>query len=563
MSIVRSFPLAVVAVGAIGVEPVSAWTEAPVLVEEAALLASDGVSSDRLAKAVAIDGDTIALGAPEDDSGALNGGAVYIFVRDASGWSEQAELLAPTPTVEAHFGFSVALADDRLVVGAPETNGPAGSDVGAVYVYRRSGSLWLLETDLVGLAAEDRLGAAVDIDPQRAIVGATQTDLPGGPLGYAQILRRSGTSWVVEGTLSPSVAPAIARYGTSVAIDGDLALVGDLRDGATPTGATGAAYVYRRDGSSWSEEAKLVASLGQVSASFGSSVALRGERALVGAPQENAGRGGAYLFERSPSGWTELQRLEVPDGFVFDQFGVSVALTDSVACVGDIFGPGGAGHGAVRVFVDVGSVWEELGSLIPSNAVVQPFGDQAQFAAALDVDGERLVVGAPFDELSGSRTGTGFVFGVPFLSFCDGGDGTTAFCPCASGGPTAGCEIAQGTGGVTLRPVTQDVAGPNRATLTGSGFPSTTAPSVLVMRSATRSVSLPPVFGDGLLCVGAPLVRLAATAASGGTSTHTVGHSPMAGSGAFYYQLWFRNTPLSYCDPSAGFNTSNGRRLEW
>jgi hypothetical protein len=149
-----------------------------------------------------------------------------------------------------------------------------------------------------------------------------------------------------------------------------------------------------------------------------------------------------------------------------------------------------------------------------------------------------------------------------YASFCNDGDGALALCPCANpGSPDSGCEISQGTGGVELHVVFQETDPLNRSTLLGSGFPASSTPTAVVIRSNAVEAS-PVLFGDGLRCVGVPLVRLAATTAFIGFSNHTLGHGAMAGTGTFYYQLWFRNTPAMFCTPGA-FNLSNGRILDW
>jgi hypothetical protein len=148
---------------------------------------------------------------------------------------------------------------------------------------------------------------------------------------------------------------------------------------------------------------------------------------------------------------------------------------------------------------------------------------------------------------------------VPSPSFCSGD--SLAWCPCGPGTLDSGCDIAQGTGGVKLAVVGQETTPQNRVTMTGSGFPTGVAPAVVVIRSGALG-SPPSPFGDGILCIGSPVVRLAATAAAGGASTHVFGHSAMAGPGDFHYQLWFRNQPASFCGPES-FNLSNGRTLTW
>jgi len=148
-------------------------------------------------------------------------------------------------------------------------------------------------------------------------------------------------------------------------------------------------------------------------------------------------------------------------------------------------------------------------------------------------------------------------------AFCDASDGSLASCPCSNpGGPKSGCDIQQGTGGVKLSSLAQEVTPLNRATLQGAGFPAASTPTSIVIRAASLDPAAPVVFGDGLRCIGTPVVRLAATFASGGVATHTFGHGSMAPTGTNYYQLWFRNTPAPFCTPDA-FNLSNGSMLTW
>ena len=129
------------------------------------------------------------------------------------------------------------------------------------------------------------------------------------------------------------------------------------------------------------------------------------------------------------------------------------------------------------------------------------------------------------------------------------------------GGSDAGCQIAQLTGGVRAEVSAQDTE-LGSATIVGTGFPATTSPTALVFRANDQEPTL-VVFGDVLRCVGVVnLVRLGATVASGGSSAHVLGHNPAFPPADFYYQIWFRNTPVSFCTKS-GFNLSNGERMFW
>jgi hypothetical protein len=139
--------------------------------------------------------------------------------------------------------------------------------------------------------------------------------------------------------------------------------------------------------------------------------------------------------------------------------------------------------------------------------------------------------------------------------------GTNAFCPCANGGdPDTGCDNPQGTGGVKLEATAYnpDNLGGGTATLQGSNFPAGGTPAAVVIRSTAQDIET--VFGDGILCLQTPVVRLAATLAGGGISTHNLSHG--AGAGTFYYQVWYRSQPSAFCNPDS-FNTSNGLIIPW
>ena len=166
----------------------------------------------------------------------------------------------------------------------------------------------------------------------------------------------------------------------------------------------------------------------------------------------------------------------------------------------------------------------------------------------------------PGDDTAAQNAGSVAFRELPFGTFCDAGD--LASCPCGvPGSLDTGCELPQQTGGVGLDVVARETWPRNRMTLAGSGFPDGSVPAV-VMRASSR-LSGPSILGDGLSCLTAPLVRVSATSAVGGSSRHTLGHSPSSGAGAFHYQLWFRTTPLSFCDPASAFSLSNGRSVTW
>ena len=169
------------------------------------------------------------------------------------------------------------------------------------------------------------------------------------------------------------------------------------------------------------------------------------------------------------------------------------------------------------------------------------------------------------------RSATPCPLGFHCTSFCDVVDNSLSACPCGPGNDVSGCDSPvppmQGgglTGGVSLLVTAQSFSPMNRATMTSTGYPRGSSPGVVLFRNSDLDPAAPVVFGDGLRCVNGPgVTRLGGTTAVNGTAVHTFAHGTMMGTGTFFYQAWFRSLPASYCDPSAAFNLSNGRFLDW
>ena len=200
--------------------------------------------------------------------------------------------------------------------------------------------------------------------------------------GAAYVFVKSGNSWTEEQKLVASDGAAGENFGYSVSLAGDRALVGAYGSGA----ARGAAYVFVRNGSAWTEEQKLVASDGAADDAFGWSVSLAGDRALVGAPGNDGDRGAAYVFVRSGSAWTEEQKLVANDGVAFDNFGNAVSLAGDRALVGAYWNDDF--RGAAYVFVKSGSSWTAEQKLVASDGAASRFGN------AVSLAGDRALIGA-------------------------------------------------------------------------------------------------------------------------------------------------------------------------
>jgi hypothetical protein len=247
----------------------------------------------------------------------------------------------------------------------------------------------------------------------------------------------------------------------------------------------------------------------------------------------------------------------------------------------------------------IGGAVREAVALYTGDSVDYPVGAPVDLANLIDAYAPMfdaglaslVLVGATYQVASGASRGrcpdgsggardtTQFVWVTPtpgapsacldVPSFCNGLDGSNASCVCGGGAPDSGCDkpipSMQGggtTGGVRLSVTGMTTAPLNRATITAFGHHPTGVGAALVVRSSSQRPT-PAVFGDGILCVGAPVVRVSGGSFAGGYATLTLGHGAMAGAGLFYYQAWLRNVPTFYCDPVAPFTTSSGVKITW
>jgi ketosteroid isomerase-like protein len=282
---------------------------------------------------VSIAGNVAAVGAPGEGStqAGIYYGGVYVFARQASGdWTLQGSELLPSPFADANFGSAVSLdaSGQRLVVGASRES----VFKGAVYIFDLVGGVWTQQAKLLGQVASGELGSAVSVQGDRVLVGSKNY---GSSPGYAFIFdRQADGTWPATGIpLYESDGSVVGdSYGMSVSLSGDRALVGSMRREA---------YVFaRQSDGSWTQEQILTPTGGQTTDQFGTTVSLSGDRALVGANQDSdkgTKAGAIYVFERQASGtWMQTAKLYGPAPINQDLFGYSVAVAGDTVLAGAI-----------------------------------------------------------------------------------------------------------------------------------------------------------------------------------------------------------------------------------
>jgi hypothetical protein len=462
-----AFLLAACGGGGQGGDGGAAVTASGISAQQAYIKASNTDADDRFGFSVALsgDGNTLAVGAPAESSDATGidgnqssnaasqSGAVYVLVRSGATWVQQAYVKASNTDAVDAFGHSVALSSDgnTLAVGAPledsdatgingdQSNSLARDNFGAVYVFTRSGSTWVQQAYVKASIATREFGWSVSLsgDGNTLAVGVPFED-SGTPAsaGAAYVFTRSGATWTQQSRLVASNTDAFDEFGSSVALSGDgntLAVGAPLED-SDATGIngdqrnslsavnSGAAYVFTRSGSTWTQQAYVKASQEDSDGIFGSSVALNGDgnTLAVGAPGNPSvasgptGPGRVYVFTRSGADWTQEAFVQDSNAFIHffapDGFGSSVALSGdgNVLAVGasaelssstgingtpsSNFAPNA---GAAFVFIRSGTSWTQQTYVKASNT--ERLGGDAFGLVALSSDGSTLAVGAALE----------------------------------------------------------------------------------------------------------------------------------------------------------------------
>jgi hypothetical protein len=307
--------------------------------QQAKLLASDGAAEDQhqFGYSVCISGDYAIVGAYGDDS---YKGSAYIFKRDGTSWVQQQKLLASDGAINDFFGYSVFISGDHVIVGAYGSNGNV-PDSGSAYIFKRDGTSWSEQTKILASdgAANDQFGCSVSISGDHAIVGAQMDDDKGTNSGSAYIFLWGGTSWSQQQKLTASDGAFGDCFGGSVFISGDLVIVGVRYDDDRGTDS-GSACIFKRNGTNWVQQQKLLASDGAVGDQFGYSVSISGDHAIIGAFSDDNCKGSADLFRWDGTVWNQQQKLLDSDGAAFDYFGYSVSISGDYAIVGAYYGNG-------------------------------------------------------------------------------------------------------------------------------------------------------------------------------------------------------------------------------
>lgn len=315
---------------------------------------------------------------------------------------QTAKLLASDASSHSAFGASLAQSDDRILIGAFVSDGVARAS-GSAYIFRADGGSWAEQIKLTASDASelDWFGASVALDRDLAIIGAPQIFNDGA--GAAYVFRFDGTTWNEEAKLIASDGDVRDGFGSSVSVSGDIAIVGApmVDDGAVVW--TGAAYIFRHTGGEWTEVQELTAPDPQTQDKFGGHVCVRGNRAIVGATQFPDRSGAAYVYHNDGNEWILEATLTGHDSTSGDIFSRSISLNDGRILIGALGDDDRTG--SAYVFRHDGENWMEAAKLTASDAA-----KNAEFGSSVSLSGDFAVIGAQKEDDVASGSGAAYVF---------------------------------------------------------------------------------------------------------------------------------------------------------
>jgi hypothetical protein len=374
------------------------------------LVADDAAAFDQLGGSLSLSGRRLAVGSHFSDGADFNTGAVYVWRQDVTGWALEAKIEPSDPAINDQFGYDVALDGDTLLVGTQTSLGGGAELTGSAQILRRVEGRWVLEASLAPeqLTSLSRFGWTVDLEGDRALVGAPFHSADFEFSGAAWTFRREGARWIDEGLLLPHDPAEDQLFGHDVALSGDLAAVSAVWHGQAESPLE-AVYLFQHDGTGWTEIGKISPEDLGVNDDFGAALALDHGRVAISSPSDDDdgnASGAVYVYARGPTGWELEQKLTADDASQDDHFGQDVALSGDTLVVGAIDVAGSTPWGgAVYVFRWTGESWRQEVKLTPSGLL--PFG---YFGSSVSVDGQRVAGGAHLDDGAAEHAGAAYVY---------------------------------------------------------------------------------------------------------------------------------------------------------
>jgi|GEM_PF-2121908 len=293
----------------------------------AKLTANDGARNDYFGISVSISNNQAIVGAYYDDDSGSQSGSAYIFENQNGNWNQIAKLTADDANVYDRFGISVSIIDDYAFVGA-HLDDDNGSNTGSVYIFKKEGATWL-QYDKLTSTNTSSFGTSISLFEDKIFIGAPNSNA-------AYIFEHQNNTWIETHKLTPNDAVLFNKFGYSVSIHDNYAIVGAYGDDDKDTDA-GSIYIFENQNGTWLQVTKLTAEDGTARDYFGHSVSIYGNYAIVGAYKDDdkgTDSGSAYIFENQNGEWRQISKLTLEDGASEDYFGYAVFMSENHTIIG-------------------------------------------------------------------------------------------------------------------------------------------------------------------------------------------------------------------------------------
>lgn len=416
----------------------------PSSIPEAVLTAGDADEGDYFGESVAICGNTVLIGATGDDEGGEDAGAMYVFLKEQSGWIQESKILPDDLAAGDHFGAAIAVDGNLAVVGAYGKQ----NNRGAAYVFVHDGEEWNRQAILMADDGMDNdyFGSVVSINNGFIIAGAYGKNISGPNTGAAYIFQQTGQSWIQVARLSADAGASGDYFGGSVAIHQNIALVG--APGTDQAGTdSGKAYVYQYDGNNWLLETEIVSSEAASGDYFGTAVSLNQDFLMIGATGvRTAGEaisGAVYAFYHNGKQWIQTQKITagIPENNgleaaffkkpfslnrlmadmtpwylipFMDRFGGIIIMDDKIAAIRTMREYGASRIKIVRSTRPDPDQPDEIPDWEPVVVIASDDPEEGDgFGEGFDIENESLIVGSPGKDGDNTDTGEVKIYKVP------------------------------------------------------------------------------------------------------------------------------------------------------
>lgn len=373
--------------------------------EIARIVPDDQIANQAFGLRTDIYGNTFIVGAYNDNQYGAAAGAAYIYTKSGNLWVQGQKLISSDLAAGDQFGTDVAINNHTIAIGARSDN----SSTGAVYIFEKSGGAWVQTQKLTAsdATASYNFGSQIDLFENTLLIGSNNADDVASNSGAAYIFEKVNGTWTQIQRLKPADLVAGDNFGFNLDLEDSTAVI--ISNGGASN--DGAAYVFTKTGSTWTQTQKLLPADLATGDRFGYSIGISGNTLAIGSIYDDdagANTGAVYIFNKSGSSWSQTQKILPNDAAAGDEIGVGLDIYGDTLIFGSIRDDDkGTDTGAAYVFKNIGGTWTQTYKILPSDTMTA--SDEFGRYVSLDKD-TALISSYQIDTTAGANSGATYVF---------------------------------------------------------------------------------------------------------------------------------------------------------